>query len=218
MVRGSVVSSLRFSLSSPRATTPGELPSPKRRRQGRLLRTVAWAGLFVVDLWAGVTRGSPGRRGTLVGQCFRPLCPGDPTSHLIGPAAVTACPRQRTSCDPRPMLPPVRGLGIPTRPNRGTSRTLFAWPLRHRLLPCGAGCVPPLREFERRVPHGRGPAEVGFDEGCSRAHHASHRLRLSQKHLQLTPHSVCRPQVRPRHTECACYFLAVLRAIRRITV
>lgn len=50
MVRRSVVSSSRSPLSSSRTTTPGGLPSPRRRRLGRLLRAIAWTGPFVLDL------------------------------------------------------------------------------------------------------------------------------------------------------------------------
>jgi hypothetical protein len=36
-------------------------------------------------LWVRLTRRVPGRRGTLTGQCGQPLCPGEATSHRVGP-------------------------------------------------------------------------------------------------------------------------------------
>ena len=78
------------------------------------------------------------------GQCGRPLCPGDPTKHLACSAAVTECPPRRDRLGSIPMLPQVTEFGTHARPNRDTSRTDAAWPLRHRELLRDAGCVPPL--------------------------------------------------------------------------
>ena len=50
-----------------------------------------------------------------------------------------------------------------TRPNCDPSRSVLAWPLRHRPLPDDAGCIPLLRgEFEQGFPDGHGPARVGL--------------------------------------------------------
>ena len=53
-------------------------------------------------------------------------------------------PCEKIVHDPR-VLRPVGGRGTPSRPKRGPSRTILAWPLRRRPLPNDAGCVP-LRE------------------------------------------------------------------------
>ena len=49
-----------------------------------------------------------------------------------------------------------------TRPNCDPSRSVLAWPLRHRPLPDDAGCVPLPREFEQGFLDGHGPARVGL--------------------------------------------------------
>jgi hypothetical protein len=83
------------------------------------------------------------------------------------------------------VLQPVRELGTPSRPKRGPSRTVLAWPLRHRPLLDDAGCIPPpTRESSSKdFRTGHGPARVGLDRSVER----SHRLRLSHPHLRLTP-------------------------------
>lgn len=53
--------------------------------------------------------------------------------------------RERILWEPR-VLPQASELGTPPRPKRGPSRTILAWPLRQRPLPCAAGCVPLRRE------------------------------------------------------------------------
>jgi len=49
-----------------------------------------------------------------------------------------------------------------TRPNCDPSRSILAWPLRHRPLLDDAGCVPLRREFEQGFLDGHGPAQVGL--------------------------------------------------------
>jgi hypothetical protein len=70
-----------------------------------------------------------------------------------------------------------------TRPNCDPSRSVLAWPLRHRPLLDGAGYVPLRREFEQGFLDGHGPAQVGLGPPFG----GPHRLRLSQQHLRLTP-------------------------------
>ena len=60
------------------------------------------------------------------------------------------------------MLQQMTELGTPPWPKRDASRTVSAWPLRHRELPPDAGYIPHYR-FEQRVPHRHGPARVGLD-------------------------------------------------------
>jgi hypothetical protein len=58
------------------------------------------------------------------------------------------------------VLQRARELGTPPRPKRGPSRTILAWPLRHRPLLADAGCVPLLPESSSKdfrtgtAPHG----------------------------------------------------------------
>jgi hypothetical protein len=89
------------------------------------------------------------------------FCPGDPTSHSDGPRVVTKYRHARERIKLL-RLQQVRELGLPSEPKRDTSRTIFPWPLRHRLLPPGPGSYP-LSRFEGRFPHRLGPARVGFD-------------------------------------------------------
>ena len=49
-----------------------------------------------------------------------------------------------------------------TRPNCDPSRSVLAWPLRHRPLLDDAGCIPLAREFEQGILDGHGPARVGL--------------------------------------------------------
>src|ERR1700693_57783 len=49
-----------------------------------------------------------------------------------------------------------------TRPDCGPSRSVLAWPLRHRPLLNGAGCIPLSGEFEQGFLDGHGPAQVGL--------------------------------------------------------
>jgi hypothetical protein len=67
---------------------------PFTREARRLPRSIASAARFVMDLWIGVTAGRPegcpsGRSRTFTGQCRRPFCPGDSTTHSDGPRRVT---------------------------------------------------------------------------------------------------------------------------------
>jgi hypothetical protein len=74
------------------------------------------------------------------------------------------------------------GLARRTRPDCDPSRSVLAWPLRHRPLLDGAGYVPLRREFEQGFLDGHGPAQVGLGPPFG----GPHRLRLSQQHLRLT--------------------------------
>ena len=49
-----------------------------------------------------------------------------------------------------------------TRPNCDPSRSVLAWPLRHRPSLDDAGCIPLAREFEQGILDGHGPARVGL--------------------------------------------------------
>jgi hypothetical protein len=70
-----------------------------------------------------------------------------------------------------------------TRPDCGPSRSILAWPLRHRPLPDDAGCIPLRREFFAES-SSKGPAQVGLGPPFGKGW--LHRLRLSQQHLRLT--------------------------------
>lgn len=82
-----------------------------------------------------------GRSRTFIGQCCLPFCPGDPTNHSGGPHTVT-----KSRCEGGRISPSglhqAWELGPPSEPKRDTSRTISTWPLRRRLLPPDAGCVP----------------------------------------------------------------------------
>ena len=93
-------------------------------------------------LWVRRTRPVPGRRGTFTGQCGQPLCPGETTSHLVGSQHRTVVGLRGEEDDPSSArLRQAWERGLPTRPKRDPSRTILAWPLRHRPLPDDAGCV-----------------------------------------------------------------------------
>jgi hypothetical protein len=127
-----------------------------------------------------------GRSRTFTGQCCRPFCPGDPTNHSDGPRVVTKYQRRGERISP-PGLHQVREIGPPSEPKRDASRTIFTWPLRRRSLPSDAGCVP--RQSRVRV---KISERAWTRSGRIRFHRTSfltksHRLRLSQQHLRLTP-------------------------------
>jgi len=120
--------------------TPEMLPSLKQRLVGgrRWHRRVA--GPFRNAYGSGLL-GRPRRRGTFTGQCGQPLCPGDATSHRVGPQPGTVVRAAAGKPGPPRRLRQVRERGLPTRPKRDASRATLAWPLRQRPLPFAAGCV-----------------------------------------------------------------------------
>ena len=126
------------------ATTPEELPSFHERGQApssfhRIRRSFR---LRLID-WRYHRWPEPhgGRSRTFTGQCCQPFCPGDPTSHSDGSRVVTKYRHVKERIRLL-RLRPAWGLGLPSEPNRDTSRTVFTWPLRRRSLPPDAGCVP----------------------------------------------------------------------------
>ena len=132
------------------ATTPEELPSFHERGQApssfhRIRRSFR---LGLIDWrYHRVAKGRcSGRSRTFTGQCCQPFCPGDPASHPDGPRAVTKY-RHAKERIRLLRLHQTRELGLPSEPKRDTSRTIFTWPLRHRLLPSGPGSYP-LSRFE----------------------------------------------------------------------
>jgi hypothetical protein len=129
----------------------GRWGRPPRRRVTRPLRHAYRSGLP----WLRQRR-----RGTFTGQCDQPLCPGETTRHLDGPQRPTVtCAAERIRPDPL-MLRQASERGIPSRPKRGPSRTILAWPLRQCPLPDKAGCVPFRAESSSKdfrtgtAPHG----------------------------------------------------------------
>jgi len=78
------------------------------------------------------------------------------------------------------MLQQMTELGTPPRPKRDASRTISAWPLHRRALPCDPGYIPHC-EFGQRLPYRLGPARVGLDFISFSLLIKSHRLRLSYK-------------------------------------
>ncbi len=89
------------------STTPEELPSlhvPIRLGSvsSHRLRTSPEAYSWAFP-HGGSSRVEPscGRSGTFTGQCCQPFCPGDPTSHVDGPASETSCRSLRGTINPQ---------------------------------------------------------------------------------------------------------------------
>jgi hypothetical protein len=127
-------------------------------------RTAAWPGLFAMLMGLGC----PGEPGT-AWDSHRSVWPAivsrrnrqSPRRSAATNRSV-CCGRDRRSqqIEDLPVLRQVRVLGTPSRPKRGPSRTILAWPLRHRPLPDDAGCIPLPRESSSKdfrtgtAPHG----------------------------------------------------------------
>ncbi len=171
------------------ATTPEELPSFHERSQApssfhRFRRSFRRGLIDWRYRWQRGCRS--GRSRTFTGQCCRPFCPGDSTSHPDGPRAVTKSRRVEGRISPSG-LHLAWEFGPPSEPKRDASRTIFTWPLRRRSLPPDAGCVP--RQGRVRV---KISERAWTRSGRIRFHRTSfliksHRLILSQQHLRLTP-------------------------------
>src|SRR6185369_2423879 len=89
------------------------------------------------------------RRGTFTGQCHQPLCAGDAARHPADPEGTTATLPPGdvlAGGDDAQCFSTARGLAHTAWPKRDPSRTVLAWPLRHRPLPSGAGCIDLLAE------------------------------------------------------------------------
>ena len=132
----------RSFLSSPsQVTTPEELPSFHERGQApsSLHRIRRSFRLGLID-WRYRLEAAPvgGRSRTFIGQRCQPFCSGDTTNHSIGPRAVTKY-RHAKERNELLRLQPAWEHGLPTEPKRDTSRTVFTWPLRRRLLPPDPG-------------------------------------------------------------------------------
>ena len=131
--------------------TPEELPSFRESGQAphslHRVRRSFRHGLIDWRYRSTPRRMGSGRSRTFTGQCCQPFCPGDPTKHPDGPSVVTKCRLAGKRSIPKASAE-ATGHGPPSRPKRDASQTVFTWPLRHRLLPPGAGCVP---SFEVRV-------------------------------------------------------------------
>src|SRR5947199_8156192 len=86
-----------------------------------------------------------------------------------------------------PVLHQVRGIGTRSRPNRDSSQSVPAWPLRPAsLLTSGWLHTRSEERFEQGFLNECGLAQVGFDL-LSRNNRWSHRLRLNSDTRQLTP-------------------------------
>ena len=94
-----------------------------------------------VGLTVSVSQSSCHDFHTFAGQCCQPLCPGDAANHVDRPGIVTKS-RSLKGRIGTSGLRPAWERGPPPPPKRDASRTLFTWPLRRRLLPPDAGCVP----------------------------------------------------------------------------
>lgn len=112
---------------------PGAFPVPSHPP---FLSPVTYRSAF--PLRAGL---AAGRSRIFTGQCSQPFCPGDLTNHSDGPQCVTKS-RPVGEWIHLSRLRPAWERGLPSEPTRDTPRTIFPWPLRHRSLPPGAGCLP----------------------------------------------------------------------------
>ena len=137
----------------PLRATPEKLPSPSgRTRRARSRRRVVRA----VSSWTYRPELSWGKPGTawdfhrsvlsaLVSRRDR-LTPrgsgGNSRDAFSGSCSLVGTARCFST---------TRSLAHRTMPNRGPSRSVLAWPLRHRPLPSGAGCVPLRRRVRART-------------------------------------------------------------------
>ena len=132
------------------ATTPEELPSFHERGQApssfHRIRRSFRLGLIDWRYRREAEAVAADEVGLSPVSVISQLCPGDPTSHSDGPRVVTKHRHARERIKLL-RLQQVRELGLPSEPKRDTSRTVFTWPLRHRLLPPGPGSYP-LSRFE----------------------------------------------------------------------
>jgi hypothetical protein len=130
---------------SARSTTPEELPSSSTRGTGAfsvtLHRPLLSSLTYRLVLLPSRDRLLGRQSRIFAGQCCQPFCFGDDTSHSDGPQIVTKYRSAKESIK-------LSGLqqawepGPPSEPKRAASETVFTWPLRRRLLPSDAGCLP----------------------------------------------------------------------------
>jgi hypothetical protein len=151
----------------------GAAAIPKRPRQED---TAAPPRGQTVSPWAygselsGVTRNGVGLSPVSVaGRC----------AQAMPPVTQRVPPTNRNVSGARVHPQCFSGLGSlahPSRPKRGTSRTVLAWPLRQRPLLDAAGCIVfPEGRFEQGFPYRYGPARVGLGRTAARPH----RMRLN---------------------------------------
>jgi len=148
---GSIASSsLAHGCSFRRVATPEQRPSPKRRlvgptshrRVARPFRDAYGSRLLGCDpetawdfhrsMWSAIVS----RRNH------------HPPRRVANTNRIGCC--EKTIHVPQ-VLPQAKELGTPSRPKRGPSRTILAWPLRHRPLPDDAGCIPLRRRIRARI-------------------------------------------------------------------
>ena len=169
----------------PRCSYSGEAAIPKRPHQEGTVAPPRSQSRFVVDLWAWCSLGPRGPRNgvglspvSVVRHCEQARPPYTPRAGGKNRDVLL-----RDGCSAAAWCFSTTGsLARRTRPDCDPSRSVLAWPLRHRPLLADAGCVPLRREFEQGFLDGHGPAQVGLGPPFV----GPHRLRLSQQHLRLT--------------------------------
>jgi hypothetical protein len=75
---------------------------------------------------------------SVVSRCVQAMPPATVSVHRNQPSLVVGVENGEP---PSARLRQAKERGLPTRPNRDTSRATLAWPLRHRPLPYDAGCI-----------------------------------------------------------------------------
>lgn len=121
-----------------------ESTSSPPRRQGR----------FVVDLWAWVVRGELGTAWDFHRSVLSAIVNRRRRQPLCGPKGIAVTlPSKAPSPDAKVVrcFGRLGSLAPPLEPKRDTSRSVLAWPLRHRPLPNDAGCVVSHREIRARI-------------------------------------------------------------------
>jgi hypothetical protein len=153
-----VWSSLTHGCSFHRQATPEQLPSPKRRPLGPFAAPPR-RQTFSRCLWVWFAL-LPGTAW----DCHRSVWTAIVSRrNRQSPRRIAATNRNMCCAgiqlDPR-VLRQVRVLGTASRPKRGPSRTILAWPLRRRPSLADAGCVALLSESSSKdfrtgtAPHG----------------------------------------------------------------
>jgi hypothetical protein len=151
-------SSLTYGCSFRPLATPEQLPSPSGRRWGRPPhRRIARP--FRVAYRSGLPWWNPGTAWDFHRSVWTAIVSRRDHQSPRRPAATN-----RSVCcgeiplDPH-VLPQAWELGTPSRPKRGPSRTILAWPLRRRPLLDDAGCVPLRKESSSKdFPSGTAPS------------------------------------------------------------
>ncbi len=131
----------------------GEAAIPKRPHQEGTVVPPPSQSRFVIDLWAWCIQGEPRRYQPGTAWDFHRSVSSaivNRRDHLTprGPEGRTVTFSSETApCGTIRCFSTTWSLARRTRPNCDPSRSILAWPLRHRPLPDDAGCVPLRGEF-----------------------------------------------------------------------